>query len=223
MKFASKIALFLYASVFAISFCFAGGGPKGDVKHNWGTSQLEPQQPQESRVTQGKSTSYGEIRLKHNQHVVAYLPKDVRSYQPLAFRCNVQGQRAENDISGGCLDYVSASTHTKWRVRFVQPGTGERIYQIKENEHLILHVQFDASDVNKVIFASAEASKYADANGAGATQVAREGSSQTQAPPQQQARADCGRFGFAQRIACEAANNAGLGAAIGAGVRALGK
>ena len=220
MKYVSKIALFLYASVFATTLCLAGGNQKNPVSHGEYPAATQRPQSQQGHVTQGNSTSYGEIKLKHNQHVVAYLPKDVRSYQPLAFRCNDQGQRVENDVSGGCLDFVSASTQTKWRVRFVQPaGAGERIYQIRENENLTLHAQFDASDVNKVIYASAEASKYALANGTSPTQVARE--APTQAQPQQQARADCSRLAFFERAACEAASNAGLGAAIGAGVRAL--
>lgn len=220
MKFISKIALFLYAAVFATSLSFAG--PTSGVKHNWGSSEVERQQPQTHPANE-RSKNYGEIKLEPYPYIVAYLPKDIRSYQPLVFRCNEEGQRAKSAVGTGCLDYVSASTSTKWRVRFVLPGAGARIYRIRENEQLSLHVQFDANETAKATYASAEASRLAQVNGASPTQVAKEAPTPSQAPPQQQARADCDHLGFPQRIACEAANNPGLGAAIGAGVRALGK
>lgn len=225
---ASKILLFLLISVFTTFASHAG--PTHGLRNHGESYPVTDHQPK-GAVARGQSTTYGETKLKFNQHIAAYLPRDVRSYQPVAYRCNDQGQRAESDVSGGCLDYVSASTHTKWRVRFVQPaGAGERIYQVNEHEALILHAQFDANDVSKVIYASAGASRYAAVNGSGETQVAKENNAPTQAQPQQQAKANCGDLSFLQRVACEAANKAELakanevlGKAIGVGVRALGK
>ena len=213
MNFASKIVLFLYASVFA-TLCFATDGHKGAIK-NRGEYPMEMQQnqPQQSQVTQGKSTTYGEIRLKHNQHIMAYLPKDVRSYQPLAFRCNDQGQHAGNDISGGCLDYVSGSTHTKWRVRFVQPGTAERVFKLDNKDTPVLRVQFANGDINNVLYEGPNAKQYAQTSENGPNhdgnrdQVVPKGSSIAPSTTPRQAITDCGQYSglnqIPQRVACD--------------------
>ena len=222
MKFASKITLFVYVLVFT-SLSLAG--PTSGIRNHGPAYPVETEEKShQNNAAQGKSTSYGEIKLKHNQHIVTYLPKDVRSYQPLAYRCNDQGQRAENDVSGGCLDFVSPSMQTKWRVRFVEPeGAGERIYQIGKNGQLVPFVQFATNDIYTLVFVSDAAIKQAQANGGSPTQAARGAPTPTQTPPQEQARTDCSRLTFLERVACEAANNAGLGAPIGKGVRLLGK
>ena len=217
MKARSILSVFACVSLFAVSF-LAVAGTKQPFQYN---ENGERQQP--APVKQEKSQSLGEIKLKYNQHIVAYLPKDIRSHQNRGFGCDESGQHMTNDNANGCLDYVSASTNTKWRVRFGQAGAAEKIFKLGAKDAPMQYVEFAKGDISKVLYASAEASKYAAANGSGETQVARENSTPTHAPPQQQAKADCGHLNFLQRAACEAGNNAGLGAAIGAGVRALGK
>ena len=192
MKFISKFTLFSFLFVFAA------------------TPVLAQKKIFERHQANSGSQSVGEITLSHNRHVLPYLPSDIHSVnEPRGVKCDEQGQPS-SDVYGGCLDYISASTHTKWRIRFVQPGAGERVFQIKEKGHLVLHVQFDPKNLPKTLFMSTEASKYARLSGA----TPQESSSQ--------AKSDCSQFGLdklMQRISCEAANNSG----IGAGINILGK
>ena len=74
-----------------------------------------------------------------------------------------------------------------------------------------------------ITWMSGRASSQYASNGGDQGQVINGRNSPAYQPaPVQQANVDCGRFGSMQRIACETANNSGLGAAIGVGKRALG-
>lgn len=232
MKFASKIALFLFSSIpslfacvsmFAVSF-LAEAGTKQPFQYNE-NGERQQQQPQQAHVSQGKSTSYGETKLKFNQHIAAYLPKDVRSYQPVAYRCNDQGQRSENDVSGGCLDYVSASTHSKWRVRFVQPaGAAERVFKLGDKETPVLRVQFAKGDINNVLYEAPNAKQYAQASANGQLQSSSGVGTVSQPSAPAQATNDCDNLSWAQKIACNATKNGGgVGGTIDAGLKAFKK
>ena len=174
---------------------------------------------------------YEDTHLKHNRQVAPYLPSDIKEVpgQVGVHTCNEQGEYAYDPIHG-CANYSSTSTNTSWRIRYGQHGAATAIFKLstrnvdgKQMQVPSLYVQFDENDVNKVIYASVLASKHAAANGSSQSQAVKESPTPPQVPPQQQAIVDCGKLDFVRRIACEAGNNAGLGAAIGAGVRALGK
>lgn len=145
MKFAPKIALFFLASVFATSFSIAG--PTDGITHHGNYPATTVHQPQQAQGATGKSSSYGAIKLQHNQHIAAYLPKDIRSYQSLGFGCDEYGQQITSDNTNGCLDYVSASTHTKWRVRFGRAGTAEKVFKMDAKAAPALHVEFAKGDI----------------------------------------------------------------------------
>ena len=167
---------------------------------------------------------YEDIHLKHNRQVAPFIPSDIKevSGQVGVHTCNEQGEYAYDPIRG-CINYSSTSTNTSWRIRYGQAGAAIAIFKLstrnvdgKKMQVPSLYVQFDANDINKVIYASAEASKYAQANGASQTQVVKgtgnsnptqTGAPQQETPPQPSQRVNCKELSFLERVACEAAAN----------------
>ena len=146
MKFASKIALFLFSFVFAISTSFAG--PKDGIRNHG-----DEHPAQHGPFVYGQSTTLGETKLAYNRHIVPYLPSDIKSHLALGFGCNEQGQYSASDHTNGCIDYVSPATHTKWRVRFGQAGAAEKVFKLGAKDVAIPYVEFAKGDINTVIYA----------------------------------------------------------------------
>lgn len=148
-------------------------------------------------VTPGTQTeeSMGETKLRYNRYLTPYLPADIRSIrEPNAFNCDEQGRPDQHNVDGRCLDYVSASTNTRWRIRSETRGSA-RILKLKEGGQTVLHAQFDSN--KRPVHLSQEASQFAQAH-----------------PLPQQALQDCTRLNVVERVKCEVNNNAAVGIGI---------
>ena len=166
--------------------------------------------------SQHDTKSVGEMMLQNNPHIAPYMPSDTHAVNnKISTRCDENGSHDATYVMGRCLDYASASTRTKWRVRFGPIGNGaQKIFKMQQSGY-VLHAEFDSTDAHKVIFTSTEAQKYSASNGNQATSGGKrstlpqqEQAQQAQQAPMQQPRTDCERFSglsqIPQRIACEA-------------------
>ena len=217
MKFASKIALFLFTTVFAISASFAG--PK-DAIRNHGDAYPAQHGP----FIYGQSTTLGETKLQTNKHIIPYLPRDIRSNLQLGFGCNEHGQYSATDHKNGCLDYVSSSTKTKWRVRFGQAGAAEKVFKLGANDAAVPYVEFAKGDIYTVIYEAPNAKQYAQGSGNVQPQSSSGVGTMSQPSAPAQATNDCDNLSWAQKITCNATKNSGaVGGTIDAGLKAFKK
>ncbi len=228
MKARSILSLFACATMFAIATSsWAGGQRLANTLPNG-----DPAPKHQAQSSSGIPGCNGQVAAIHpnllktmpaEACVVAYAP-------PLGFACDENGNRvnAHGGVKWVCVKYA---THQEKFLAVFQPGASgsAKIVRVAANSREgweSRHELWATGENTAVTWMSDRASGLYASNGGDQDQLVvagRNNSPSTQPAPVQQAKADCGRLGFAQRIVCEAGNNAGLGAAIGAGVRAFGK
>ena len=158
---------------------------------------------------------------RYNRHVLDYVPSDIHDInQGPGAGCDEAGQPAKmtrENSYGNCELYSSASTNTRWKVRFIVRGTAERVFAVKEElvngkkvDSLVLHVVFNPKRLPETFYVSPEAATRSAAN-RGSSPVT--GMPVNPAPAVQPV-ADCSQISnFIARAQCIATNK--LGAAIG--------
>jgi len=122
---------------------------------------------------QSAGSSVADNSLHFNHHVDPYVPNDIRGAagQGVSAMCTEKGVLVNNpNLSGSCLDYISPSTGTSWRIRYVaggrQSGTAERIFKRSGNS-MTLWVLFSVSrdHVGEALYTAAGAQKQYVASG----------------------------------------------------------
>lgn len=228
MKARSILSVFACAAIFAVTTSsWAGGREKGEYQRTH--PQAQAQAPIHSSAgCSGYFDPTGHTNLQKT------MPPDVcvvSTTSVVSRQCDENGYATKDKRPKWvCVTY--ATKHEKFHA--VYEATGGRMGASKVFLVAVMtptgwnarHELWSTGQNTAVTWMSDRASRQYASNGGDRDQVIIEGGSNsppTQHAPVQQAKADCGRLDLVQRLACEAANNAGLGAAIGAGVKAFGK
>ena len=226
MKTRSIFSVFACAAILAFATSsWAGGNSRSPTLPNG--------QPDPTRQvhTNGVPGCNGHIATIH-PNLLKTMPAEacvVSQTSRLSFACDENGNQVKPQ--GAMWTCVKYATHTQKFIAVFQSGaSGEaKILLVAANPREgweSRHEVWATGQNTAVTWMSDNASRNYASNSGDPNEVivaGRSNSPSAQPAPVQQAKANCDRLGFAQRIACEAGNNAGLGAAIGAGVRALGK
>lgn len=224
MKRSILLSLFACATLFALATSsWAGGFEKGEYQR----THPQPRAPVHSALG-----CNGYLDMSGNTNLHKTMPSDVcvvSTSSVISHQCDENGNTTQvRRPEWGCINFTN--NNTKFRaVNGVQgdPRGLSKIFLVAvktTNGWGARHELWATGKDNAVTWMSGQASSHFAANGGDPEKVFADGNTPSSQPaPVQQAKADCRRLGLPERIACEAANNAGLGAAIGAGVRALGK
>lgn len=163
----NKIFGMLFSIICAIFF-FAGQANAADK--GW-----------HNRHANDAHTNVSDTLLKNNSQVHQFLPSDIRGEAGTSKTCNSEGRYVDDGRTvSSCMNYRSAATNTSWRIRYVDYATDHsvpvgdvviaQIFKIK-NGNLSLWASFNGH--REKTYASADAQKFANANGSDDTEVAQ--------------------------------------------------
>lgn len=226
MKTRSILSVFVCAVIFAFtSSSFAGGQPRYTLPDG------KPAPNQRTQSTNGITGCNGYVATIH-PNLLKTMPAEacvVSETSHLNFPCDENGNAASGVRNKWvCVKYATRNEKFHAVIEVGGRGAGKIILvAAKTREGWAERHELLATGQNTAVtWMSDRASRQYASNGGDQNQVVIAGGNNTpstQSAPVQQAKADCGHLSFPQRAACEIGNNAGLGAAIGAGVRAFGK
>ena len=225
MKTRSIFSVFAAAILAISTSSWAGGNSRSPTLPN---GQPDPTRQMH---TNGVPGCRGDVATIH-PNLLKTMPAEAcvvsRSSNTMSFECDENGNRVKP--LGSKWVCVKYATHKEKFIAVFHMGANSEakilLVAANPNEGWESRREVWATGQNQAVtWMSDRASSNYASNAGDKDHVITSGrnNGSTQPAADQQAKVDCSRLGFAQRIACEAGNNAGLGAAIGAGVRALGK